>query len=455
MLFLGLACSLTAQQYHAPQVFHNLLEYVQYQCANPGQIPLKTMDFDRGITAFSQKLDSVVGSDDFDWVRWKNEYTYLNDDEQRYDDRNRVETHYVWDNQAWAPELKSEMRLDGLVNHILFSRWDGENWEAFSRATYHYEDMNGERLLSLVITESFADSMWMGSNRITYEYDEQNHMVLMMNYNGVDSEGDWMVNSKEECSFNADGNLVKKLYSSIRNGSWRENSKDTLIYDDNQRCVALVTQRKGGFGPGANTWRDASRYEFAYLEDGSLESETLYSSGWFSEGMSLNSKTQYQFDTQGNLVQKTVNNFNGADWVVRDLYENRFENTQDASSLLGMMPVWESTVKQGLGYVLDPTLPLHNQWLSCSIVSTGLDTQFDLYYSGFASVQEHAPVLLNAFVSDSKLVVVQEQEGDVYVYDLNGRVVASQSHARRCEFALKPGLYLVSNGKSSVKALVR
>lgn len=447
IVLLSMAFSLAAQQYHTPKVCRNFLDDLQYQCANPEILPSYLLKHQRAMTAYTHKLDSVIGSDDFDMTRWKNIYSYS--------EQGKTELYFLLQNAEWQPSLLTEWVYNETQDSAYISRWNGEDWEKYERVNYQYLLIGGEKLLQEMTVEDFADTAWVGARHSVYEYDEQQHLVLNINYNGLDSEGEWKGSTKTANTYNENGLLVKKLMYSYRMGNWNESTKDTLVYDANQHCLYMNSQRKFGFGPGGNSWRDVSRYEFDYAADGSIASETLYSAGWFSTEMSLDSKTEYEFDSHGNLARKTVNIFNGENWVVRDLYENRYDYTLEASAMQGMSPVWESAVGKGLGNALDPSLPLYNQWLSCSIVSTYLDTQFDLYYSGMASVEEEAPVLMKAYSCQGQLVVENESAADVVVYDLCGRVVASQAQTFKSVFHLTPGVYLVRCGDNVVKALVR
>ena len=455
---MGAALTMTAQQSQSPVVFRNGLEYFHYQLEHLDRIPYLHNMASRSMTSYSQKLDSVIGADNFDWTRWKNEYTYstiaLEDGTSCYDNRNRTEVHFVWDDQNWLPELKSEYVVDGTDEKVQFFRWNGEDWEDDSKVSYHYSMLDGDLLLCDVETEGWIDTLWGKVSLSVYEYDDQHRMIRNVFYRLQDEEGEWIPESKTECNYNAEGELVSRVSSTCRNGEWRERSIDSLSYNGEHRCTLLRSFSKGGFGPGANQWRLGSKYVFAYT-DGQLESETYYSAGWFGTEMSLQNKTGYQYDVRGNLVGKTASIFNGVDWIVRDEYENRFESTVDASLVLGFTPLWSSTLESGMGYVLDPAIPVYNQWLSCNIVSSMIDTQFALYYSGFAAVNEYPSVALNAYGAQGRLVVESAAPADVVVYDLLGRVAASCSQVLRAEFSLKPGLYFVSNGSKVLKTMVR
>ena len=372
---------------------------------------------------YTQKLDSVVGSDNFGWTNWKNCYTYGED--------TITEISYEWQNQAWVPTART-LRL--------------------------FTECDGQQLLESVFFEQMTESGWESSSKSTYEYDDQCHLLLNMYYNSVDTLGNWLESSKYEYVYNEAGLLDTCLYFTIRNGSWREQERTAYSYNEEQQCIGVLAQRKGGWGPFANTWMDSYSYEFEY-ENGELLSEYYYVSagGWFGGGeMVLDGKKEYVFDAKGNLMNKTVSIYNGDDWIVRDVYENHYDLSVDASKVQGLEPFWQSILQRGMGYASGTSMPLNSQWLSCSIISSEYDTEFTLYCSGFAEVNEQQEeVVLRAYSFDGCLVVENPEPADVMVYDLLGRVVAQKSQASKCEFNLTSGLYIVSVGNARMKVIVK
>ena len=438
ILLLAAPFLLEAQQ---PLFFHNRLENLSYQMENPSGFPVKLMEHSRALNDFTLKLDSVVGSDNFDWTKWKDCYTYQGD--------TIVEISYEWQNQVWVPTVMSETCDDQVKGY----RWTEEGWEHYTTVTYHYVDCSGQKVLESMETERLVDSLWEPFRKSVYEYDDQCNVVLNVNYNGVLNE--WRRNSKYVYTYNDDGLLESTMYYTVRATTWRESQKLTYSYNAQGQCESFLAQRKGGWGPNANTWMDSYRYDFEY-ENGALVSELYYAAmGWFGGEMSLDSKSEYAFDIHGNEELKTSSIFNEVDWIVRDTYENTFDVSVDASSILGLAPVWNSILGTGMGFVLDNDMPLYNKWRSCSIVSTNLDTQFELYYSGFAEVEEHFETGISVCSRQGSLVVELDQPADITVYDLLGRVVAAKSQISHGEFNLTPGLYMVGNGTSMVKAVVR
>lgn len=443
---------LQAQRPQSPLFFRNHLEYMNYLMEHPERIPMKTMEPYRG--SYVQKLDSVVGSDNFDWTRWKNVYAYTEVDGQP-SDLVRTETHYVWENQAWVPSVLTEIKKNAdtdLLEHDDSYQWNGTDWDPVFKTAYYY---NASLLLDSVVRCRLNDSVWEGFDRTAYEYDSLGRVSLCLMSNGKNAQGEWNDYSKYQNSYTDDGKLSFTLVYNKRNGVWREYFKDTLTYDDQGQCVVLLSKMKG-MGPGGQNWRDAERYEFAY-QDGQLMSETYYGGGWgwFNSVLSLNSITEYQHDTQGNMCKKTASIFNEEDWIVRDVYENSFDITVDANAILGMRQVWESILSDGMGYFLEQEMPLMNQWNSCNIVSTTLDTEFHLYYSGFAAVDETETAAFDVVGGKGRLMVNSPEPCNITIYDLLGRAVATRKQIQSAEIILSPGFYVVGDGVHSVKTIVR
>lgn len=439
-----------AQQPQSPLFFHNHLEYSLYRAEHPEAFQGQPATASRNINTYHQKLDSVVGSDNFDWTRWKNIYVYEYDGTEPNDDK-MVETHYEWEGQAWKPTLKSV--VDKTSDTLRYYQWTDEAWEPYYHVVSHYDTCGETRLLESTTTEAFSETEWVGVNRATYEYDENCRLVVTTNWR-KDEAGEWTGDSKYTYEYDSLGALASSVFYHVRNGEWNESQKLVYTYDEQHQCISLLAQRKGGWGPYGGNWMNSYRYDFEY-QDGELVAEYYYAPvGWFGSEMSLDSKAEYAFDANGNEVAKTASVFNEVDWVVRDVYENTFDLSASAEEVMGMTSVWESTLGQGMGFVLEKEMPLANKWLSCSIVSSALDTEFRLYYSGFAGVEEHRDDSFKVYLGKGAVRVESMAPADITVYDLLGRVVASKTQTQQCEFSLKPGLYLVGNGTGVVKAVV-
>ena len=376
---------------------------------------------------YTQKLDSVIGADNFDWIRWKKVFDYYSEDGGIVITR---ETHYEWENQTWVPKQKTETGRDA-ANRPQFQQ------------TFVFQ------------TNDTVAAGWEPSRYTTYEYDNLNRLELVMNYVGMNNAGEWVENSKYDYIYNTEGLLDTCLYSTIRNGEWRASERIGYSYNEAQQCIGLLAQRKGGWGPFGNSWMDSYRYEFEY-EEGNLVAELRYAGGgWFGGDLALDTKIDYVFDANGNLETKTASVTNeGKDWIVRDVYVNKYNLAIDASTIQGLESFWQSIAAKGMGFAHGGTTPVNNKWLSCTIASEQLDTEFTLYYSDDYGVDEIQNDVMQVYGQQGCLRVENEAASDITVFDLLGRKVASRQQVLQCEFQLKPGLYIVGNGKQFVKTVV-
>ena len=396
---------------------------------------------------YTMKLDSVIGADDFDRTRWKEVYTY--------GDQAKTEIRYQWENNAWIPMLKTEWTYGDTLEEAAVHQWNGETWGDYQRIQHRYLLSGEERLLLETTTEQLKYAGWEGVSHSTFEYDSLLRPVLNVNYRGIDDDGNWMGSSKIASAYNDAGLLDNRIYQTYRNGTWRDSQKDEYVYNAEGVCTELHISVKGGWGPGANQWREAEKYEFSYADDGRIASELYYSAGWFSPDMALESRTDYTYDANGNLLLKTVSVFNETDWIVRDVYENTFDASVTANKVLGLDKAWETAIGEGLGSLAEVEMPLHNLWTHCVIASQYYDTEFALYCSGFEAVEEQQDITLKAYAAQGCLRIESQEPTDIMVYDLTGRMVAARSMTTTCSFDLTPGLYLVRGGNNVVKVMVR
>ena len=139
---------------------------------------------------------------------------------------------------------------------------------------------------------------------------------------------------------------------------------------------------------------------------------------------------------------------------MRDTYDNAFDASVPADEVLGLATVWEATLSKGMGYVLGTQVPLASKWTSCSIASTNLDTEFRLYCSGFASVDDTPQPSFRVYATSGHLMVESPEPCDITVYDLTGRLVASRRQITQCDMSLTPGLYFVGNGTQFEKVII-
>lgn len=433
---LCMVLSVKAQQKDSPKFFRNTLEKCLYEAEHPESLgnPNKTHRFTSGFTA---RLDSVVGSDDFDWTQWKSEYTYT--DEGLWN----TEIYSLLENNQWQPSDKSEFSYDGngnLTRELHFT-WENEDWTPY----YNLENYIGATgLIDSVITSRF-DSVWRNETKRVYTYDgERITNLLISRFNNEQ----WEDNSKYEYAYNSEGQLTSETYSTIRNGQWRLSSKDSLSYE-NGHCTELLIYMRTMWG--GNGWMLRGKTTFEYDGD-RISSQTSYSAGWGGGDMSFDGKTEFHYNSNGELVSKTTSIYNESEWIVRDEYANRFDTEKKAAEMMGCVAYWNLNSNY-FNSDLGETLPITYRWLDAKVVSSMTDTQFTLYYSDMQDVEENTNEL-KVYAANGSLIVESPTPTDLVVYDLLGRSVANESQTTQCRISLKPGLYVVKAGNAVVKVVL-
>ena len=436
-LLICFALSATAQHRRMPKYFRNTSERRHYEARRPGRFVNQNTDF-RFATDFDARLDSVVGTNDFDWTKWKNIYTYNENGQWA------TETTYEFRDNVWVPTEKGEFAYNDFgktIQELYFKHNEGE-WNQYYKVETYY---NADNQIDSIVNSNWNEGAWVGASKSEYTY--LNGLVsLLMSYRNTD--GAWTESSKYEYTYNNENQLVFRLYSTIRNGNWRESSRDTLCYENG--LLSSFAEQIRSMGWGGSTWRDSYRYEYTY-DNGLLSNETYYSTGMGGSAMSLKNKSDYTYDAAGDLTCKTTSIFNETDWIVRDEYKNTFDPQHQANAMMGAEALWQNfTYFQN---VLGEKMPIHDRWLSSSIISTSADTQFDIYYSDMAGVTENQQDA-NITVSENQVTIATEKPADIVVYDVLGHMIA-QKHDDNYTIILKSGLYLVKIGNKVSKVVVK
>lgn len=433
---LCIVFSIKAQQKDCPKFFRNTLEKCLYEAEHPESIgnPNKTYRFASNFTA---RLDSVVGSDDFDWTQWKSEYTYT--DEGLWN----TETYSLLENNQWLPSNKTEFSYgeNGNCTQELHYKWDSGGWNPYYSQNNYYNTIG---LIDSIVTARF-DTIWHNESRMVYTYEGEN--ITELKICRFDN-GEWKDNSKYEYVYNNEGQLTSETYSTIRNGQWRLNSKDSLRYE-NGYCIERLIYMRAMWG--GNGWILRGKTTFEYDSDHVI-SQTSYSAGWGGGEMSFDGKTDFHYNSNGELVSKTTSVYNESEWIVRDEYTNHFDTEKTASEMMGGEAYWNLNseyFKSDLG----ETLPITHRWLDAKVVSSTTDTQFTLYYSDMHNIEENISSS-KVYTLNGTLAVESQIPIDVVVYDLLGRNVAFESQTTSCRISLRPGLYIVKTGCSTIKVVL-
>ena len=399
------------------------------------------------IRDYTMKLDSVIGSNNFDMNQWKEVFTF--------GDNLSVVTTYTLENNNWVPSAKTEKRvnlMDGALDCTIKYQWVNNDWEPTSIDSITYIFQGGERLESTATYLVWSDGAWEYQYLDVYEYDDQNRLINSSEYEPGNNPGDWDLFYKTTVDYNEYGNPVRELTSVA---FWGNNlidyAMDSLLYDEDQQCISFRIYYRAFWGGGG--WSLSEIYDNTF-ENGRIKTTTLYDCENSAEPQ-LNDFSEFFYDEQGNLVKKTVKVYNGDEWIDRDVFENTFDHTIDASSIRGLDAFWGTMVSKGM-YNMVTSTPIFNQWLSCSMSSTNYDTRFTVYCSSLdAVVDENHEDGFKVYDKNGCLIVENVEPTDLTVYDLLGRVVATRTQVQRCSIELRPGSYLVSKGNKVIKAVVR
>ena len=396
---------------------------------------------------FTMKLDSVIGSDNFDMNHWKEVFAF--------GDNLSVVTTYTLENNEWILSAKTEKRvnlMDGALDCTIKYEWVNNDWVPVSIDSITYIFQDGVRLPSTATYLFWSNGTWEYSYRDVYEYDDQHRLVQESDYEPTENYGEWRLYARTTLDYNEYGNPVRHLTSvAFWGNNLMDYAQDSLFYDEAQQCISFRIYYRGFWGGGG--WNLSEIYDNTF-ENGRIKTTTIYNCENSAEPQLLD-LTEFFYDAQGNLLKKTVKVFNGDDWIDRDLCENTYDNAIDASTIRGLDAFWETMVSKGM-YNMVTSTPIYSQWLTCSMSSTNYDTRFTVYCSSLdAAVEELYEDGFKAYVNNGTLVVENAQPVDITVYDLLGRVIANKTQEQRCTFDLRPGLYLVGNGTRVIKAVVK
>lgn len=396
---------------------------------------------------YTMKLDSVIGSDNFDMNQWKEVFAF--------GDNLSVVTTYSLENNQWVPSAKTEKRvnlMDGALDCTIKYQWVNNDWEPTSIDSITYIFQDEDRLASTATYLLWSNGAWEYQYLDVYEYDDQNRLIQSSEYEPGNTPGEWNLFYKTTVEYNEFGKPVRNVTSiAFWGNNLMDYAMDSLIYDEAQQCISYRLYYRSFWGGGG--WGLSEMYDNTY-ENGRIATTTLYDCENSSEPQ-LEDFSEFFYDEQGNLVKKTVKVFNGDEWIDRDVIENAFDQTIDASSIRGLDAFWGTMVSKGM-YNMVTSTPIFSQWLSCTMSSTSYDTRFTVYCSSLdAAVEEYQEDGFKAYTNNGTLVVENAKPADVTVYDLLGRVIANKTQEQRCSFDLRPGLYLVGNGTRVIKAVVK
>jgi hypothetical protein len=246
--------------------------------------------------------------------------------------------------------LKSSMEVKQRLDSTNYEDKASGDWSPVERYHYIYDSKG-------VMQEEIWYYKDNNPDRDVYTYDANGNVILIMSYEGF--FGNWIEDWKTEYFYDTEGNLIERLSSEkdeISKG-WNPRGKITYSYNEN----GLLIQELAYYW-GEDDWVNIKKYDYYYDEDLALmeflmsewdewEEEWEYFSktnyyytddlltesigySYFEDSWQLAGKTEYTYDTHGNMILKTGSGFYENDWHYSTKTEYQFDNSYNFEDLI-------------------------------------------------------------------------------------------------------------------------
>ncbi|MDD3965898.1 MAG: T9SS type A sorting domain-containing protein [Candidatus Neomarinimicrobiota bacterium] len=152
---------------------------------------------------------------------------------ERYDD--------VWvDSSAtWTESSKGVQSYDVNGNNTGYIQyyWYNENWDPSHQIEMNYDEQNR---MTEEIYSYWNGTAWVSTTLYSYEYGEGPDPLAAINhYWDSYTTNDWVAGSKEDFSYDANGNQIRTVNSNW-DDAWVEISKFEIVFDTTRSCDELI-----------------------------------------------------------------------------------------------------------------------------------------------------------------------------------------------------------------------
>jgi len=208
---------------------------------------IKTFEqFNRGTTAYTQKLDSVVMSYGPYTVGLIFEYDNQFNTTRvvMYGPGNSAITEYTYDSQNHrigsiithpnGSQDKTEYTYNSQGLVIKETQYDLDNgeWEEDEQSIYEY-DANGN--IVLVTVYDYDNDAWVNDEKTEFIY-QNGKLSIKMGYDWSVSE--WVENDKTEYNYDAQGDLIETIVFENNGVDWMKDERHAYTYDANHNCLS-------------------------------------------------------------------------------------------------------------------------------------------------------------------------------------------------------------------------
>lgn len=292
--------------------------------------------------------------------------------------------------------------------------WDEDenDWSLLVVTEYAYD--NNKNLLTETTYFSYMEIM-MGTSKEEYTYDASGNNTMVIEYSS-DFMGGWEPYSKREFTYNAANLEIQYISYTWEDGEWENEYRESTTYSGNLMSELISQYWEDG------SWVNYSKDTYNYSGNRLM---LLITMEWGDDGQWVNEyKEEYEYNSQGSLTLIFWSEWVEGSWVPIDKTEISYDTSQSAQNLIYPFD-WLSGFGMVTGYVI-------SDWVDGGWV---LHSQATFYWSGGSATS--APSLNRSDVvniypnpaSDFVMVSVDHPNEtlDVYLYDMQGRLVLRQA----------------------------
>lgn len=236
-----------------------------------------------------------------------------------------------------------------LKTEDLYEEWNGVQWEYTTNSIYSYNfNLNEEEVYSYTWDEN--QSFWDPFHRILYTYNANVQLIEQLNQS---ENGGWEDTGRYLYTYDGNGNLATSVHQFKSGNMWVNANKLEYTYDGNGNQIQAISQV---WDSNNSLWVNSSKGVYTYnngilteelyeswddqismwLTDGKVLSTydgsgllvTKTSQLWENGGWRNQSKREYTYNNDGNLVKEEVSNWdtNNNAWILVGKIETIYNN---------------------------------------------------------------------------------------------------------------------------------
>ncbi len=276
-----------------------------------------------GVSSFyTEKIDSILSYDTYLLPQYdsiKTETTDVSIDENGHVVKS-ITKKIDEQSQGWIYSQKivygPDITTGKLLSQIYYV-WDNINdgWVEDTKYEYNY-DPNGNQILWIKYSWDLLSHGWYLIQKSERVYDENNR-VVNYKYFDIEKDGEGVVSSKYEYTYNDKGDRTLFLYCTNWDAdlnTWLVQQKTVSTYNQAGERTSYSSLK---LNTESNEWDYNYKYEYNYLPDGSI-GET-YFSGWNPVTKEFRSQTyaKYKYDRlyeNNKIVQEIKQDWINSNW---------------------------------------------------------------------------------------------------------------------------------------------